>query len=266
MMQQNRAAMQQPFSPPAMILSQPSGLKKRITSIGLSLFSLGTFSVGTAIFPRQMPAQAADPATAIESESAQRLMQMFSPEIQATLNACREQGQVNLAAGAGENGAVVCGDGTVQAEVPLQTYLSIASDFLAASALLGLRQQMAITPQLTPEQLYAILSTAEGKSMIQDAVVAALVQSGMIVNSSDTATLLSNQVMDKLLPTMDQTNNLRTLLGTEAQYKQIVQGFCTAPGMPIDQAQQQTSLSPVQLYAICIQESGMMDEVIGTPR
>ncbi|WP_088893715.1 hypothetical protein [Leptolyngbya ohadii] len=250
-----------------MILSQPSGLKKCIASIGLSLISIGTISVGTAILFRATPAQAADPATAIEeSESAQRLMQMFSPEIQKTLNVCREQGQVNLTADEGANGAVVCGDGTVQAEIPLQTYLNTASDFLAASALLGLRQQMETTPQLTPEQLYAILSTTEGKAVIQDAVVAALVQSGAIEANSDGAALLSNQVMDKLLPTMEQTNNLRTLLGTEAQYKQIVQSFCTAPGMPIEQAQQQTTLSPVQLYAICIQESGLLNETTGTSR
>lgn len=248
-----------------MILSQPSGLKKRIASIGLSLVSIGTIGVGTAIFSRSIPAQATDPAAAIEqSESAQRLAQMFSPEIQATLNACRERGQVNLAAGA--NGAVVCGDGTVQAEIPLQTYLNTTSDFLAASALLGLRQQMADTPQLTPEQLYAILSTSEGKSMIRDVVIAALVQSGTIAANSDDATLLSNQVMDKLLPTMEQTNNLQTLLGTDAQYKQIVQSFCTAPGMSIEQAQQQTALSSVQLYAICIQESGLLNEMPGTPR
>jgi hypothetical protein len=43
----------------------------------------------------------------------------------------------------------------------------------------------------------------------------------------------------------------------------VVDNFCTAPGMSVDQAQQQTpGLTSIQLYAICVQESGMADEML----
>lgn len=210
-----------------------------LTAIGLGSFALRPFS-----------AQAAEP------EPTQRLMEMFSPQIRDTMNACREQGQVNLTAGAGTNGGVICGDGTV-AEVPFQTYLNTVSDFLAASTLLGMRQQIAVTPEVTPDRLLLLFDSDEGRSFLQNTLQTGLLQSGMLSPNSDPAPL-TNQIISKLLPTVQRTNYLQTLLGSETQYNQVVQSFCTAPGMSVEQAQQTVpGLDAVQLYAICIKESGL---------
>jgi len=188
----------------------------------------------------------------------QRLMQMFAPEIQSTLSACQGKGQVDLEAGAGASGEVVCGDGTAQPEIPFQSYVSMMTDVMAASTLLGMREQMAANSQLTPQTLSTLLNTAEGRSFVQNTLQSGLVQTGIIAANSDAGARFTNQIVDKLLPTIQNTDYMQTLLGTEAEYSQVVQSFCTAPGMPIEQAQQTfPDLSTVQLFAICIQESGL---------
>lgn len=216
----------------------------RLPLLGLTAIGLGT------LLSRPFPAQAAEP------DPTQRLMEMFSPQIRETMNACREQGQVNLAAGAGTDGGVVCGNGTVAA-VSFQTYLNTVSDFLAASTLLGMRQQIAVTPEVTPDRLLLLFNSDEGRAFLQNTLRTGLMQSGMLAPNSDPAPL-TEQIIGKLLPTVQRTSYLQTLLGTETQYSQVVQSFCTAPGMSVEQAQQTVpGLDAVQLYAICIKESGL---------
>lgn len=225
-----------------------------IASGWIGLSTLVTFSLPSGAAESSQPASAA----------MQRLTQMFSPEIQKTLNACRDKGQVNLAAGASSTGSVVCGDGATQADVPFQSYVGTISDILTASSLVGLHSVMQKDARVTPEMLATFLNSQQGSSVLRSAVEAAITRSGLVAtNAPQSAAVLTEQVINRLMPTMQQTNNLQTLLGTDNQYRQVVQNFCTSPGMSVEQAQQQVpGLSPVQLYAICIQESGMANEML----
>ncbi|NJR40852.1 MAG: hypothetical protein HC781_20940 [Leptolyngbyaceae cyanobacterium CSU_1_4] len=55
---------------------------------------------------------------------------------------------------------------------------------------------------------------------------------------------------------------MTTLVGTTEQYGQVVSNFCSTPGMSITQAQQTIpGLSSIQLYAVCVQESGLAEEL-----
>jgi hypothetical protein len=224
-----------------------------IASSWIGLSALATFS---------LPVRAAESQPA--STAMQRLTQMFSPEIQKTLSACHDKGQVNLAAGASSTGSVVCGDGAAQTDVPFQSYVGTISDILTASSLVGLRSVIAKDPRVTPEMLSAFLKSDQGSTVLRSAVEAAITRSGLVATAApQSASVLTDQVIERLLPTMEQTNNLQTLLGTDNQYRQVVQNFCTSPGMSVQQAQQQVpGLSSVQLYAICIEESGMANEMM----
>jgi hypothetical protein len=198
------------------------------------------------------------------SPASQRLLEMFSTEIQNTIAACANQGKVNLAAGAGSDGAVVCGDGSTQPEVSYTSYLNTISDILAASGLVGFRTVVEADPRVTPEMLVTVFSTPEGTATFYNAIQSVIVQSQLLpANAEDSTALLANEVVGKLRNSLQSPANLEGLLGTAEQYAQVVDNFCTAPGMSVDQAQQQTpGLTSIQLYAICVQESGMADEML----
>jgi hypothetical protein len=222
--------------------------------------ALGSFLPAIAAETTPAATPSAPPAT---SPALQKLMTMFSAEIKTTLNACREQGGVNLAAGAQADGSVLCANGEPKTAVPYDSYLSTVTDMTTAVSLVGLKTVIATNPNVTPEMIVTFLSSPNGVAVLQGAVQSAIAQSSLFPAASpESTTLLANQVIERLVPTMQSTNNLASLVGTTEQYGQVVSNFCSTPGMSIAQAQQTIpGLSPVQLYAVCVQESGLAEEV-----
>jgi hypothetical protein len=198
------------------------------------------------------------------SAAAQRLSNMFSAEIQATLEACTDQGKVDLVAGAGEDGLVICGDGSSEPGVAYADYLDTVSDLLTASSLVAFRTAMGADPRVTPEMLAIVFLSPEGAATMSQAVETAIVQNQLLPPDAEESTaLLADEVVSKLQNSFQNLAVLEGLLGTDEQYAQVVSNFCTAPGMSVDQAQRQIpGLSSIQLYAICVQESGIADEVL----
>ncbi|MBW4516154.1 MAG: hypothetical protein KME11_13150 [Timaviella obliquedivisa GSE-PSE-MK23-08B] len=209
------------------------------------------------------PAVAAEPPQANSSPALQKLMMMFSPDIKTTLNACREQGGVDLAAGAQADGSVLCANGEPKAAVPYDNYLSTVSDVAAAVGLVGLKTVIAGNPSISPEMMVSFLTSPNGAATLKNAVQTAIARSSLIpIASPESTTLLADQIIGRLVPTLESTNNLTNLVGTTEQYGQVVSNFCSTPGMSITQAQQTIpGLSSVQLYAVCVQESGLADEL-----
>lgn len=209
------------------------------------------------------PAIAAEPPQAASSPALQKLMMMFSPDIKTTLNACREQGGVNLAAGAQADGSVLCANGEPKAAIPYDNYLSTVSDVAAAVSLVGLKTVIAGNPNISPEMVVTFLTSPNGTAVLQNAVQTAIARSSLIPTASpESTTLLAEQIIGRLVPTLESTNNLTTLVGTTEQYGQVVSNFCSTPGMSVAQAQQTIpGLSSIQLYAVCVQESGLAEEV-----
>jgi hypothetical protein len=209
------------------------------------------------------PTETAPSAQPAASPALQKLMTMFSAEIKTTLNACREQGGVNLAAGAQADGSVLCANGAPKEAVPYDSYLSTVTDMTTAVSLVGLKTVIATNPNVTPEMIVTFLSSPNGTAVLQGAVQSAIARSSLFpVASPESTTLLANQVIERLVPTLQSTNNLATLVGTTEQYGQVVSNFCSTPGMSVAQAQQTVpGLSPIQLYAVCVQESGLAEEV-----
>jgi hypothetical protein len=213
--------------------------------------------------PAPSAAPAAAPAQTPVTPAMQKLLAMFSPEIKATLNACREQGGVNLAAGAQTDGAVLCANGETRAEIPYDTYLTTVSDMAAAVSLVGLRTVISTNSGVSADRVVNFLASPDGTALLQKAVQNAIARSSLLpVSSGESATLLADQVIGRLVPTMQSTNNLVDLVGTTEQYGQVVTNFCNLPGMSVAEAQQAVpGLSPIQLYAVCVQESGLAAEV-----
>lgn len=202
------------------------------------------------------------------SEAAQRLMQMFSPQIQATINACAENGMANLAAGANPDGSLACVDGSTAATVAYADYLDTVSNVLAASLLVGVKTAMATDARITPEMLVAYLASSQGDTMLRQGIQTAITQNRLLpANAPQSVSLLTDAVMTRLAPSLQTPDTFSTLLGTTEQYSQVVSNFCTPPGMPVAQAQSAVpGLNPIQLYAICIQESGVASEILRMAR
>ncbi|PSB18780.1 hypothetical protein C7B61_18435 [filamentous cyanobacterium CCP1] len=206
-----------------------------------------------------LPAQAVEPESSTPS-SIGEVVEQLPVDTQTTLLACQEQGGVDLVAGASQEGAVVCGNGVTDS-VEYSRYLTTVSDFMTAGVLVGFRSAMESDPRITPGLLVTVLATPEGTTAIRGATETAIVQSNLVTRTPDSVSLLTDEVMNRLLPAFSATDNLETLLGTEEQYEQVVQNFCTAPGLSMEQMQQTIpGLTPVQLYAICIQASGAFSQ------
>ncbi len=199
----------------------------------------------------------------LESPAAQRLMGMFSPEIQAVLNACVEADGVNLDAGAAPDGSVVCADGSLASDVAYRDYVITLSDLLAASGLVGFRTVIAATPQISPELVATYAASPQGAEMMRTAIEVGITQSQLLPSfTAATSTTLVNEVMARLLPTLQDPTAFANLLGNSDQYQQVVNRFCTAPGMSVDQATETIpGLSSLQLYSICVAESGIAEHV-----
>lgn len=214
------------------------------------------------------PAQSALPSTGdrVNSRAVERLSQMFSPQIQATINACQTRGKVNVIAGATSQGSVVCGDGSPEATVAYSNYIETVSDILAASSLVGFRAVLQADPRLTPELLRTAFSSPEGVQLLRSAIQVAITQSDFLpATATESTTILADSVLERLRASLQDSSSLNTLLGTPDQYSSVVDQFCLAPGMSVEQAKTAVpELNSLQLYAICIQESGVASEVLRT--
>jgi len=255
-------------------------LTPALCQVGL-LGALATVVLGT-VFPGGAIAQAQSPQPAASSSSPppsgsspevqtapfmQRLQTMFSPEIREILNVCQQgQGGVDLASN--QKGQVICGDGLPVASVSYTHYLSTLSDLMAASTLLGIRVAMASDQRLKPEMVTQMLSNPQTAAPLRDALTSLLGKVGILSAKSPTSpSLLADEVMKRLLPTVQSTNNLTTLLGTPDQYNQVVSQFCKSPGTSLEQIQQTVNgMASPQIYAVCLQEAGLADELQRTLR
>lgn len=241
--------------------SQPSTLARwgKVCRGGIAIATLGTIAslsiTGTAL--------AVTPASLADSPAAQKLNKMFSPKIQQVLNACSQQGSVNLGAGADQDGSVICANGRRNSTVRFNEYVSTVSDFLSASFLVGVRAALDSYPGAQMDMVTSYLATGEGKASLQEALTNAITTSGLVPQDSQKSiTFLVNRVMQRSLPILQNTGKFRNLLGNTTQYRQVADKFCQPPGMSIEQAKGLVpQLDAVQIYAICVQESGLSDEV-----
>lgn len=208
-------------------------------------------------------ATAATPAALADSPAAQKLNKMFSPKIQQVLNSCGQQGSVNLSAGADKDGSVICANGSRNSPVKFNDYVNTVSDFLSASFLVGVRAALNSYPGAQMDMVTSYLATADGKASLQEALTNAITTSGLVPQSSrQSVTFLVNRVMQRSLPILQNTNKFSNLLGTTDQYRKVANNFCKPPGMTVEQAKGLVpQLDAVQMYAICVQESGLSDEV-----
>jgi hypothetical protein len=204
-----------------------------------------------------------DSTTITESESVRRLAEMFSPEIQSIISACQQNGKVDVAAGASEDGAAICGDGS-STEVAYTDYIGTISDILAASSLVGFRAVVESDPRVSSEMVITFLGNSQGTNLIRQAVQSAITRSQLLpTEAGESNSILTDEVINRIQVALQAPTQLDNLLGTSSQYEQVVNHFCTAPGMSIEAAKALVpELSAIQLYAICIQESGVTDEVL----
>nr|WP_290226763.1 hypothetical protein [Trichocoleus desertorum] len=226
---------------------------------GMAIATLGTMvSLSFA-----STATAATPASLADSPAAQKLNKMFSPKIQQVLNACSQQGSVNLSAGADQDGSVICANGSRNSAVRFNEYVSTVSDFLSASFLVGVRAALNSYPGAQMDMVTSYLATADGKASLQEALTNAITTSGLVPPTSQkSVTLLVDRVMQRSLPILQSTGKFNNLFGSTEQYRQVADKFCKPPGLTIEQAKGLVpQLDTVQIYAICVQESGLSDEV-----
>ena len=189
-----------------------------------------------------------------------RLAEMFSPEIRSTLFTCITAGGVNLAASAGGN-SVTCGDGST-ANVSYAGYLDTASNFFAASFLLGVSEGAAQEPGLTPRIAGSYLAGGAANE-IRPRLEAAVANDIFVpANSPESVDLLVDATLQKAAETLNRLDNFGALLGTPEQTSFVVSSFCTAPGMTVTEAQQTVpNLDSTQLYAICLYDAGFAEAI-----
>lgn len=213
-------------------------------AIGLSLIQITIISF---ISPSQAQSK---------SPSKQQINNMFSPDIRKTLGACSEQGKVNLAAGAAANGSVRCGDGSNSA-VKFTEYVNTLSDFITAGLLVDHRAVLKANPEVPLETATAVWQQPTGKALLRQLLEQNLSQT-QVVSSPQSISLLVDNVVQRSLPILQDPASLENLFGTPSQYKLAVNNFCNPPGNSVAQAQTLVpGLSSIQLYAICLQESGV---------
>ncbi len=221
------------------------------------LVLLAGFAALTAVLaPSLQVAAKPKPSTAIDT-----LSKMFSPQIQATFEACEKQGGVNLAAGPDKDGSVICNNGWRKSPINYTSYVNTASDFLAASylsgTLVGIQQLMQEHSELSPEKLMAYFNSPEFIEQVRQSVGKDVLKQG----SRTSAKILADRVFQKMQPMLQSYEKLKTLIPTGANYTRIAENFCPPPGMSMEQARALVpGLSSVQIYAVCLQDSGLLNE------
>ncbi|MDX2100465.1 MAG: hypothetical protein SFW36_22035, partial [Leptolyngbyaceae cyanobacterium bins.59] len=215
---------------------------------------------GLPVFAKPAPKPAA-----VASQAIQGLMKLFSPEIQTTIGACFDRGKVNLGAGADEDGSVICGDGFRESPVAYNTYVETYSNVLAASALVAMRTALKSNPQVRPELVIQAVNSSYGQQRLRREMRKVITESELVAsNSPQSVNYLTDSILERVRPYVKTSRTFNNLLGNPDQYSQVVRNFCIPPGMAIDAAQTLVpNLAPVQLYAICIQNSGLAEEIQG---
>ena len=224
------------------------------------LVTLGLMSFGSVFISAQL-ASAKSPAEA-------RLDKMFSREIQTVLSACEQRGGVNLASGADRDGSVVCGDGWRKSPVKYADYFDTVTDFLGAALLLGVRGGIQQRSDVKPEVLHQLLSNPEWIKFMRENLDQTVVESRAVPKTSPKSIkMLSDRVMERILPIMRDPTKLSGLTGTAEEYSTISQNFCVSAGLSIKNAKSLTpTLKGIQIYAICMQEAGVLDEFMAETR
>jgi len=232
-----------------------------LAGFGLNLPFVLTTAPGEAV--PTVPAPPPSPgAPRVSQSSLEQLNSMFSPEIQSTMAACWEQGKVDLTANTPQDW-VACGDGSVVQGVTRSAYVTTVADVMTASTLIGVRTAMETDPRVTPHVLSVFVTTPDGSAFLENIVQYAITQSGIqALDKPASSAILTDAVVSRLIANLQNPTRLDTLLGTPAQYTQTVNQFCTAPGMAVDEAQQQIGLDSIQLFAVCLDESGAARELL----
>ncbi|NJN86559.1 MAG: hypothetical protein HC881_09905 [Leptolyngbyaceae cyanobacterium SL_7_1] len=228
-------------------------------SVATALPILLTIALPLTAAPSASPPTTEAPLT--ESSSIDRLSTMFSSDIQNTLYACFEHGRADLVLES-PDGLLVCADGT-HATVTHRAYINTVSDVFAASAMVGFQVAMQLYPQITPQMVTLFLENPETIGVMRQMIEATVIQNAFLPGEATQSTdILVDAVMNRIQTTLQDESYLLNLLGTPAQYEQVVASFCTAPGMSVEEATAIVPLDSIQLYAICIQESGLAGEML----
>lgn len=223
----------------------------------------GALALWMAIAPR--PAIAAAQSGPLRPAATPHLLeQMFPKEIRTALRACLTRGGVDFAvATAGPSSdAVPCRDGSRETAVSFAVYVETLADFLSAGFALGVWSSIQADERMTPERFAASLADPEGARSLREVLHNSLTTSRLLPASAppEATPLLADRVMERLLPLLTDAQRLTHLTGTPAQYSQVVSQFCQAPGTSLAQAQRLLpDLSPVQFYAVCLQEAGILN-------
>jgi hypothetical protein len=235
-------------------------MQKIISLVGLSLSQM--LSLALLFHPLPSLAQAKPkpqtPSTGWNN--------MFSPDIQSILNACTEQGMVDIAAGGDKDGSVICGNGFRDSSVKFNDFLNTFSDLMAGAFVVGMRTAYINDNKLTREQkaqMLAMFVSPSGTAMIQRLLEQQLANLPLLPkNSARSPAVLASNIVQRVVPILQNQNNFENFLGTPQQQQVVKEKFCTPPGMPISQAQKLVpGFSSIQLYAVCVQGSGVADRV-----
>lgn len=225
--------------------------------VAWGLLALPSWAASPDLQPpaEELPLEESNPAI-------HRLSNMFAPEIRAVLNACAQHGQVDLAASR-EMATLVCGDGSTVADIVTSAYIDTVSDFLAASLLAGLHRTFQENPAVSPLMLSS-LTTDQGIGLLESILTYSLDRTQFLADHPhNSPEPLVSAVIEKLIPVFQTPQQFDMLLGDAAQTEQVIAEFCTAPGLSLEDAHTQfPDLSALQLYAICIDNSGLSQEVL----
>jgi len=194
----------------------------------LSCLSLSQM-LSLALLFHPSPSQAQPKLASEIAKATQRLNQMFSADIQKTLNACSEQGMVNIAAGADQDGSVICTNGFRNSAVQFTDYMNTISDFMAAGFLAGFRTAYKANNSLKPPQkaqMLALFASPAGTKFVQQLLEQQLGESQLIAKDSpQSLSFLTNSIVQRSLPTLTNQDSLENLLGTPNQYNLVVDNF-----------------------------------------
>jgi hypothetical protein len=234
----------------------------RCSRLGLGLVAWGLLALPTWAASLDLQPPSEDLPIEETNPAIQRLSNMFSPEIRTVLGACEQSGGVDLAA-SGDSALLTCGDGSTLTEISTDAYIETMSDFWAASLLVGLHTAFRENPAISPLMLSS-LSTDQGIGLLESILTYGIDRTQFLSDHpNNSPEPLIAAIVEKLLPVFQNPQQLDTLLGEAEQTDQVITTFCTAPGISLDAAQIQfPDLATLQLYAICIDASGLSEEML----
>ncbi|MEB3181034.1 MAG: hypothetical protein VKL59_18670 [Nostocaceae cyanobacterium] len=241
---------------------QTNSWMKIISVVGLSLSQ--TLSLALLFHP--LPSQAQPQPQPQTPRTSSGWDNMFSEDIQTILKACIDRGMVDIATGGDKDGSVICASGFRDSSVQFNDYLNTLSDLMAGAFVVGMRTAYINDNKLTREQKAQMLSmfvSPSGKAMIQKLLEQKLANLPLLPkNSARSPAVLASNIVERVVPVLQNQNNFENFLGTPEQQKLVKEKFCTPPGTSITEVQKLVpGFSSIQLYAVCIQGSGVADRV-----